>query len=320
MPKKTKSSKNELLENSTTEDKENNNLNEDNTDQIEESLEFFGQKIRKTRIANNLSLESVSGHLHISVKILEAIEEGNPEKGPTPVFFRGLVRTYCQFLELDKTEFIDKIDKLLKIKGEEEKIKIKTLKPVFSISNSYTFRNTMTILLIIFVSSLVYFLYFSQVNIDYKTDNLTQVNDNNEAIVNETKTKIDTLQKIQTQSFAIEHKLEKPPKLEELKLDQKQQKNNNQIQQAKIIEPQEPLTLEIEASKGTWISISVDNSEIRDFRIGTDEIHLWEAKNNFLLTIGNTKVVRVLLNGREIETNRTHDLLSNWIVDSSYLP
>ena len=64
----------------------------------EESFQQLGQKIREARIAKNLSLESVSGHLHIAVKILEAIEEGDPEKGPTPVFMRGLVRTYCQYL------------------------------------------------------------------------------------------------------------------------------------------------------------------------------------------------------------------------------
>ena len=54
--------------------------------QEEESLQLLGQKIREARITKNLSLESVSGHIHISVKILEAIEEGEPEKGPTPVF------------------------------------------------------------------------------------------------------------------------------------------------------------------------------------------------------------------------------------------
>ena len=82
----------------------------------------------------------------------------------------------------------------------------------------------------------------------------------------------------------------------------------------------EPLTLEVEASDGTWVSVAVDNNNTQDYRIETDEIQQWEAKNKFLLTIGNTKAVRVLLNGREIETDRTHDLLSNWLVDSSFLP
>ena len=82
--------------------------------QEEESLQQLGQKIREARIDKNLSLESVSGHLHIAVKILEAIEEGEPGKGPTPVFMRGLVRTYCQYLGIDKTDIVDKIEQLLK--------------------------------------------------------------------------------------------------------------------------------------------------------------------------------------------------------------
>ena len=60
--------------------------------QEEESLRQLGQKIREVRIAKNISIESVSGHLHIAVKILEAIEEGDQEKGPTPVFLLASTR------------------------------------------------------------------------------------------------------------------------------------------------------------------------------------------------------------------------------------
>ena len=94
----------------------------------------------------------------------------------------------------------------------------------------------------------------------------------------------------------------------------------NNLQTEILQKSDEPLTLEIEASEGTWISIAVDNNEIQDVLISTDEIEQWEAKNNFSLTIGNTAAVRVLLNGREIETDRTNDLISNWIVDTSFLP
>ena len=104
--------------------------------QEEESLQQLGQKIREARIAKNLSLESVSGHLHIAVKILEAIEEGNPEKGPTPVFMRGLVRTYCHYLGVDKTDIIDKIEQILK-SDDKGKQKIKNLKPVIEIRESH---------------------------------------------------------------------------------------------------------------------------------------------------------------------------------------
>ena len=82
----------------------------------------------------------------------------------------------------------------------------------------------------------------------------------------------------------------------------------------------EPLVLEVEASEDTWISIAVDKKETKDVRLEADIIQQWEAKKQYLLTLGNTHAVRVLLNGREIETNRVHQLLTDWVIDASLLP
>ena len=96
--------------------------------------------------------------------------------------------------------------------------------------------------------------------------------------------------------------------------------NISELSQPEVHDFLEPLTLEVEASEGTWISISVDGNEAKDIRLNTDEIHQWEAKKEYLLTLGNTHAVRILLNGREIETNRTHQLLKDWLIDKSFLP
>ena len=143
--------------------------------QAEESLQQLGQKIREARIAKNLSLESVSGHLHIAVKILEAIEEGDPEKGPTPVFMRGLVRTYCQYLGIDKTDIIDKIELFLKSaeKGEQQ---LKALKPVIEIRESHPIRNILVVLVLVTGGYLLYSIYSSQIPFFLAQDNNTQSN------------------------------------------------------------------------------------------------------------------------------------------------
>ncbi|MBT5793814.1 MAG: DUF4115 domain-containing protein, partial [Deltaproteobacteria bacterium] len=103
-------------------------------------------------------------------------------------------------------------------------------------------------------------------------------------------------------------------------VDQKPTETTENIEPEIVQTAAEPLTLEVEASEGTWISISVDGKEIEDYRIEADEIQQWEAKDNYLLILGNTQVVRVLLNGREIETNRTNQLLTDWVVDANLLP
>ena len=294
---------------------------QEDTPPFEESLEYFGQIIRETRVSNNLSLESVSGHLHISVKILKAIEDGKPENGPTPVFFRGLVRTYCHFLELDKINIINKLDNLLKDNDSEENINTKTLKPVFSMKDSHSNRNILTIIAILICGYLLYYLYFTQKTIDNVSDNTTQTKKETEQLNSKFASNQDTIQNIQgaesINKIIPNTMLEQENNSPKVKNQNKINKNiSSTFQQSNF----EPLTLEIEASKATWVSVAVDNNDIQDFRIGTDEIQQWVAKNKFILTIGNTKAVRVLLNGREIETNRNHDLLSNWIVDKSFLP
>jgi len=352
--------------------------------QEEESLQQLGQKIQEVRIAKNLSLESVSGHLHIAVKILEAIEEGKPEKGPTPVFMRGLVRTYCHYLGIDKTDIVDKIEQLLK-SAEQGKQQLKTLKPVLEIRESHPIRNIVTVLVLVTGGYLFYSIYSSQIPFFLAQDNNTQsksamvavedklaetekinvaddgIATSPQAIIQskeepaesektipeqieasgvtsfvedsslvktdttgESNTTPDTVtEKTETDDVlaATDRTLEKLEIESEISLTDPNQTNLPELSQSEVEQDlMEPLTLEVEASEGTWISISVDGNEAKDIRLSTDEIHQWEAKKEYLLTLGNTHAVRILLNGREIETNRTHQLLTDWVIDKSFLP
>ena len=310
---------------------------EENIPQEEESLQLLCQKIREARISKQLSLESISGHLHISVRILEAIEDGNTNNGPTPVFFRGMVRTYCQFLELDKTGLIEKIDNLLKIADPDGKLNTRNItqghvrwRPnQFARNDSHPIRNAITILIILLGGYLFYSLYFVQEPFFLAEDNAT--NPQQSAVEGEVATEPEqnVVAKIQetavaadsTQEVADEKPEVKEESTEVATVDEKQvETTKKNIEQAIIQAPVEPLTLEVEASEGTWVSISVDGNDIEDYRIEADEIQQWEAKEKYLLTLGNTQVVRVLLNGREIETNRTNQLLIDWVVDANLLP
>ena len=344
---------------------------EESLQQEEESLQKLGQKIREARIAKNLSLESVSGHLHIAVKILEAIEEGDPEKGPSPVFMRGLVRTYCLYLEIERTDIADKLDQYLKssVKGEQQ---LKTLKPVIEIRESHQIRNILVVLVLATVGILLYSIYSSQIPFFLANDNTSQSNTAMVAVedklaeseniivtdegivkspqsVKQYKNEPDASEKIvlkqivasgdntgggnspagtlnqKTESdkvFAATNIISKKLDIEsEIRLTVTNQTNLSELSQPEVEQDfLERLALEVEASEGTWISISVDGNEAKDIRLSTDEIHQLEAKKKYLLTLGNTHAVRILLNGREIETNRTHQLLTNWVIDKSFLP
>ena len=286
----------------------------------EESLQILGQQIREARITNNLSLESVSGHLHIPVKTLQSIEDGCEGNLLPPVFLRGLVRSYCLFLGLENTGIIDKTDRLLKSDDEHKQLNLKSLRPVYENKESKPIGIILTVLVLIVGGFFVYSFYFLQTPFSFNGDNETIT----EPLVVEVEPIIKPVQKstpaIQESVSPAEPSPEIPEVSTEITLLEKKTENTQIIQPVAVQNTVEPLVLEVEASEDTWISIAVDKKETKDVRLEADKIQQWEAKKQYLLTLGNTHAVRVLLNGREIETNRAHQLLTDWVIDASLLP
>ena len=286
----------------------------------EESLQLLGQQIREARITNNLSLESVSGHLHIPVKTLKSIEDGCEGNLLPPVFLRGLVRSYCLFLELENTGIIDKTNRLLKSDDENKQLNLKSLRPVYENRESKPIGIILTVLVLIVGGFFVYSFYFLQTPFSFNGDNETIT----EPLVVEVEPIIKPVQKstpaIQESVSPAEPSPEIPEVSTEITLVEKKTESIQIIKPVAVQNPVEPLVLEVEASEDTWISIAVDKKETKDVRLEADKIQQWEAKKQYLLTLGNTHAVRVLLNGREIETDRAHQLLTDWVIDASLLP
>ena len=286
----------------------------------EESLQILGQQIREARITNNLSLESVSGHLHIPVKTLQSIEDVCEGNLLPPVFLRGLVRSYCLFLGLENTGIIDKTDRLLKSDDENKQLNLKSLRPVYENRESKPIGIILTVLVLIVGGFFVYSFYFLQTPFSFNRDNETIT----EPLVVEVEPIIKPVQKstpaIQESVSPAEPSPKIPEVSTEITLIEKKTESIQIIKPVAVQNTVEPLVLEVEASEDTWISIAVDKKETKDVRLETDKIQQWEAKKQYLLTLGNTHAVRVLLNGREIETNRAHQLLTDWVIDASLLP
>ncbi len=287
----------------------------------EESLQLLGQQISEARITKNLSLESVSGHLHIPVNTLQSIEDGCKGNVLPQVFLRGLVRSYCLFLELENTGIIEKTDRLLKSDDENEPLNLKSLRPVYENRESKPIGIILTVLVLIVGGFFVYSFYFLETPISFNGDNKTLTT---RGVVG-VEPIIEPVQKstpaIQESVSPAEPSPEIPEVSTEITLVEKQKTENTQtIQPIALQNTVEPLVLEVEASEDTWISIAVDKKETKDVRLDADKIQQWEAKKQYLLTLGNTHAVRVLLNGREIETNRVNQLLTDWVIDASLLP
>ncbi|XXQ67313.1 RodZ domain-containing protein [Neisseriaceae bacterium B1] len=64
----------------------------------------FGQKLRQHREQKGLSIGEVSERLKLPARQIEALETGQYEALPEPVFIRGFLRSYGRFLDINESE------------------------------------------------------------------------------------------------------------------------------------------------------------------------------------------------------------------------
>jgi len=67
----------------------------------------FGEELKRQRLLREVSLESIAAATKISVRHLQALERGDSEKLPAPVFTRGFIRAYAAHLGLDPEEMVN---------------------------------------------------------------------------------------------------------------------------------------------------------------------------------------------------------------------
>ncbi len=61
----------------------------------------IGKLLKEERLRQGVELPAVAKVIRVSTSALEAIEEGNEDALPTPVYIKGFVKNYARFLELD---------------------------------------------------------------------------------------------------------------------------------------------------------------------------------------------------------------------------
>ncbi len=69
-------------------------------------MKNVGQKFKKARENQRLSITEISMATKISPKVLQSMEEGNLSQLPALSFLRGFVKTYASYLKLDAEELL----------------------------------------------------------------------------------------------------------------------------------------------------------------------------------------------------------------------
>jgi peptidoglycan/xylan/chitin deacetylase (PgdA/CDA1 family)/transcriptional regulator with XRE-family HTH domain len=75
-------------------------VNQLNSTQVEQ-LKEIGAQLRDLRQSQSLSTDEVAAKTYIPSRLLRALEEGQPDKLPEPIFIQGFIRRYGDALRLD---------------------------------------------------------------------------------------------------------------------------------------------------------------------------------------------------------------------------
>lgn len=66
-----------------------------------------GDRLQTARIEQGLSIEDVANRMHLSVSILQSIEENNFDDITAPIFVKGYLRAYARIVSIDEEEMIE---------------------------------------------------------------------------------------------------------------------------------------------------------------------------------------------------------------------
>jgi len=86
------------------------------------SLKELGRLLQETRESKNLSLNDVHDNIKVSIYILKAIEEGNENILPHPVYTKSFIQSYAKFLGLDWQKIGEEYTSIYNIDNKIENI------------------------------------------------------------------------------------------------------------------------------------------------------------------------------------------------------
>jgi cytoskeletal protein RodZ len=85
-------------------------------------MDELGHILREARETKGLTLQEVQSEIRINARYLEAMENGDYDRLPTPVHVRGFLRNYARFLGLDPNPLLDRYDYSLSNRSKNNNI------------------------------------------------------------------------------------------------------------------------------------------------------------------------------------------------------
>lgn len=232
-------------------------------------MSSLGIRLRELREAKGASLDDIARSTRVGRGHLEALESDSLGELPSPVFVKGFIRAYCEFLEASPDEALGLYREAAGETVKPERVQSATLtKPSRRVG-------PLMVSLLLFIA-LGASLFALQIGLKSSPRPAPVVSGpargNPESVPSSTPTPVTTALAVPVQPAPIPAGEPRP------------------AGQRLLIRAVEP----------TWIRVQVDEGQVTEELLQAGAVREWTAARRFVLTVGNAGGLEVDLNGRRI--------------------
>jgi len=263
------------------------------------SLGIFLKKAREER---HIELDEVVEATRIRRHNLEAIENEEWSKLPSQVFIKGFLKSYAEFLGLDKETVIHHY-----LRSQSfEKTTTETIKKTRQPSGRPYFSIVIPVLVLAFIVALIYlnkrnisitdkaFQYFGTQSPGEKMGGLAEKEDGKEQekrekkmLLLENEAMVEEVNKTTLKSKPVDD----TGVIEESTIPMKREEK-------KLLSARFILTANVKSP--TWIAISIDDMPVKEYLFQPGQSPRWTAEKGFNILVGNAAGIEFFFNGKEV--------------------
>lgn len=249
----------------------------------------LGRLLKRAREERQIELDQAFRVTRIRRHTLEALENERWDELPSQVFVKGFLKTYAEFLGLDKKMVLEVYERISPLEGDRSEF----LKKVSPRKKRWPLKVILPLLALAFIASIIYLNRRDISTVDKSFQYLGR-----QAPIGEEK---DAAVREEGGDQVEVDEREAPSRPESVEgTDLTEIATVAQKPAEKPLPPRFTLTANVRDR--TWIAIYVDDQPVEEYLFQPGETITWTAQKGFDILVGNAGGIDFLLNGTEIGT------------------
>ena len=259
-------------------------------------MKRLGEFLRGERQAKGISLQQVAADTRISMKMLQAIEEGDTEQLPAPVLVKGFLRAYARIIGLDAEDVIIEYQDLIEdVGGRQEAIE----KFHHRLHRKSSKKKFLALFLALGLLTGLALIWSRGNYVQRQPKTFAEGTKLSSVEVSQESTRADFASELNEKQYA-----EKPMRTadETETIPQSEIKSfQSAIRKAPVESFSTPFVLRVEALERTWLRTIIDGSREREYLLQPGEQLTWMATSSMEVLVGNAGGIRLFLNDNPLK-------------------